>query len=201
MIDLDNPYAPPDILIELDQDGEWARLRRAYWRWKFGMVILIVVFGILAGQELAGVIIASIAAILIDEWPCFRFRQFANSAIRERLPEATLSGHFVGVAALPSHRRLGRGSDYVDFLEIGEDITLHLHDRDLVIANSAIRAVRQVKFWMGIKAVQLTFVEQGGVRQIVLIGKAASITGMRRASQAIFDQLKHLEPKQLFTLK
>jgi hypothetical protein len=52
----------------------------------------------------------------------------------------------------------------------------------------------------GVRAVQITFVEQNGIRQIVLVGKATTVFGMKRAGQALYEQLKALEPEKLLTL-
>lgn len=73
-------------------------------------------------------------------------------------------------------------------------------------AISAIRAVKQVKLnrdamsEFGRRSVQITFVEHGSVRQIVLMGKAITVFGMRRASDDCFRELTARGPKRMFSL-
>jgi hypothetical protein len=140
----ENPFSPPEILLSVDADSEWVRIRRAFWRWQFGMVIWLVTLGILLGVEWLGLLIATILALIVEEWPCERFRRFALYAIKKRQPDIKLAGlRFIGVAAQPASKRLSQGSDYVGFLRFGDEaVTILLHDRELSIANAAIRAVK-----------------------------------------------------------
>ena len=205
----DNPYHPPDILLgPMDEQGEWARVRRGFWRWQIGLFVVFAALGFFAAQSVLGIPLGIIPLLYWQELASPRFRQFAISAIKGRRPGLELATlPFVGVAALPTSARLGRGSDYVGYLRIGDEVELHLQDRDCVIANSAIRAVKQVRIerdimsGLGVRAVQITFVEShGGVRQIVLMGKAPTVFGMKRASNALYQELAALVPEKMFSL-